>query len=105
MRREHVYRAVLVKERPDDRSLGVVFPELPGCVSAGEGSEDAIRMAHEALALHLSGMLMDGERLPAPQALEAPLPEWLVADGPMVEAGRVPIRVAVTVEAEPVLVA
>jgi predicted RNase H-like HicB family nuclease len=105
MRREHVYRAVLVKGGPEDISLGVVFPELPGCVSAGEGAEDAIRMAHQALALHLSGMLIDGEALPAPLPLEAPLPDWLTADGVLLEAGRVPVRVAVAVEAEPVLVA
>lgn len=50
MRQEHVYRAVLVRDRPDDVSLGVIFPELPGCVSAGAGLDDAVRMAHEALA-------------------------------------------------------
>jgi predicted RNase H-like HicB family nuclease len=105
MRREHVYRAILVKDAPDDVSLGVVFPELPGCVSSGDGPEDAIRMAHEALALHLSGMLVDDEALPASLPLEAELPEWLIADGPLLEAGRVPVRVAVAVEAEPVLVA
>ncbi len=101
MRRTHVYRAVLVKDEPDDVTLGVVFPELPGCVSAGDGVDDAVRMAHEALALHLAGMIADGEALPGPVALDAPLLGWLVEDGFVIEAGRVPVRVEVTVEALP----
>lgn len=101
MRRVHAYRAVLVKDRPEDRTIGVVFPELPGCVSAGDGADDALRMAQEALALHLSGLLVDGEALPPAAALDAPLPDWLVADGPLLEVGRAMVRVAVAVEAAP----
>lgn len=101
MRRVHVYRALLVKDRPEDASLGVVFPELPGCVSAGDDPEHALRMAQEALALHLSGLLVDGEALPPPAALDAPLPDWLTGDGPMLEMGRAMVRVAVAVEAAP----
>lgn len=97
----HVYRAVLVKDAPEDDTLGVVFPELPGCVSAGDDVADAVRMAHEALALHLEGMIAGGEALPGPVVLDAPLPGWLVEEGPLIEAGRVPVRVEVAVEAVP----
>ena len=48
----------------------VTFVDLPGCVSQGTGLEDAMRMAQEALSLHLSGMLEDGEKLPKPSSLE-----------------------------------
>jgi predicted RNase H-like HicB family nuclease len=101
MRRIHVYRAVLVKDAPDSVTLGVVFPELPGCISAGDDLDDAVRMAHEALALHLEGMIADGEALPGAVGLDAPLPDWLVEDGPVIETGRVPVRVEVAVEAVP----
>jgi predicted RNase H-like HicB family nuclease len=43
---------------------GVTFPDLPGCVSAGDTIEAAARNAEEALALHLRGMLEDGELIP-----------------------------------------
>ena len=101
MRRVHVYRAVLVRDAPDDATLGVVFPELPGCVSAGDDVDDAVRMAHEALALHLTGMNADGEALPEAMAHDAPLPRWLVEDGPVIEVGRVPVKVDVIVKAMP----
>jgi len=41
------------------------FPDLPGCVSAGKGLEEALAMAREALSLHLFGMLEDGDEIPA----------------------------------------
>ena len=97
MRRAHVYRAVLVKDAPEDVTLGVMFPELPGCVSAGDDVDDAVRMAHESLVLHLAGMIADGEVLPGPVVLDAPLLGWLVEDGFVIEAGWVPVRVEVAV--------
>ena len=33
----------------EDGTVGVVFPDLPGCVSQGDGDEDALRMAREAM--------------------------------------------------------
>jgi predicted RNase H-like HicB family nuclease len=42
------------------------FPDLPGCVSAGDNLEESLTMAREALSLHLFGMLEDGDEIPAP---------------------------------------
>ncbi len=44
---------------------GVYFPDLPGCVSAGDTIEEAARNAEEALSLHLRGIVEDGEDIPA----------------------------------------
>jgi predicted RNase H-like HicB family nuclease len=54
-----------------DSDFGVDFPDFPGCVSAGTTLDEARRMAQEALELHVSGMVEDGEELPAPRSLEA----------------------------------
>ena len=48
----------------------VFFPDLPGCVSAGETLEKAFAEAHDALSLHIAGMREDGESLPAPTAID-----------------------------------
>jgi predicted RNase H-like HicB family nuclease len=42
----------------------VDFPDLPGCVSAGDSLAEALAMAREALSLHLFGMLEDAEDIP-----------------------------------------
>lgn len=69
------YRALL---EPDGRGgYGVVFPELPGCVSHGDDAADAVRMATEALAGHLGSMSEHGDPVPDPAPLDAPLPGWL----------------------------
>lgn len=45
-------------------SYGVTVPDLPGCFSGGESFEEAITSAHEAVACHIEGLLMDGEPIP-----------------------------------------
>jgi predicted RNase H-like HicB family nuclease len=49
-------------------SFGVSVPDLPGCVSAGDTADEALRMAEEAIRLHLEGLLDDGMDLPEPTA-------------------------------------
>jgi predicted RNase H-like HicB family nuclease len=63
------YIAYLHKDRDSD--FGVSFPDFPGCVTAGRTLEEARRMAAEALALHIEGMIEDGEVVPEPSNLDA----------------------------------
>jgi predicted RNase H-like HicB family nuclease len=55
--------------------VGVVYPDLPGCVSQGGNDEDALRMAREGLSLHLWGMERDGDEIPAPTPAKNLTPE------------------------------
>src|SRR5665213_2345089 len=48
-------------------SYGVSFPDVPGCISAGDTFEQAVSNAAEALAGHFSAMRADGEALPQPR--------------------------------------
>lgn len=54
--------------RLDSGSFSIDFPDLPGCISAGDTVEQAMIMAREALSLHLYGLLED--KNPIPQASE-----------------------------------
>jgi predicted RNase H-like HicB family nuclease len=63
------YIAYLHKDRDSD--FGVSFPDFPGCVTAGKTLDEAHRMAAEVLALHIAGMVEDGEEIPAPSWLDA----------------------------------
>ena len=53
-----------------DSDFGVSFPDFPGVITAGTTLDDARAMAEEALALHIEGMVEDGEAVPEPSALE-----------------------------------
>ncbi len=53
----------------EDGHIGIVFPDFPGCVSCGKSEEEAMRMAKEALGLHIFGMEEDGDPIPAPSRI------------------------------------
>ncbi|MDR1826366.1 MAG: type II toxin-antitoxin system HicB family antitoxin [Rickettsiales bacterium] len=59
-----------LKKEPGVDVLGAVFPDFPGCVSVGKTYGEAFCNAHEALALHISGMRADGLDIPPPRTLE-----------------------------------
>lgn len=59
--RKITYLAVL---EPTGTGYSVYFPDLQGCISIGKDIEDAVKMAKEALQLHIYGMEKDGEKLP-----------------------------------------
>jgi predicted RNase H-like HicB family nuclease len=52
-------------------SYGVSFPDVPGCISAGDTFEQAVTNAAEALAGHFGAMKADGDPIPAPRSFEA----------------------------------
>jgi predicted RNase H-like HicB family nuclease len=62
------YIAYLHKDRDSD--YGVSFPDFPGCITAGKTLDEASRMAAEALALHIQGMIEDGDAAPEPSKVD-----------------------------------
>jgi predicted RNase H-like HicB family nuclease len=63
------YSALVHKD--EGTSYGVSFPDVPGCISAGDTFEEAVANAAEALAGHLALLRADGEAIPAPRSFEA----------------------------------
>lgn len=59
----------LIHKDPES-DYGVWFPDFPGCVSAGATLDEARAGAEEALALHIEGMVEDGEPIPEPTSLD-----------------------------------
>jgi predicted RNase H-like HicB family nuclease len=51
-------------------SYGVSFPDVPGCISAGDTFEEAVANAAEALFGHLALMRADGDAIPVPRSFE-----------------------------------
>ena len=62
------YIAIVHKDPESD--FGVSFPDFPGCITAGKNIDEAKDLAQEVLALHIQGLIEDGEQLPDPSKLE-----------------------------------
>jgi predicted RNase H-like HicB family nuclease len=62
---------VALVHKDEGTSYGVSFPDVPGCVSAGDTMEEALANAAEALAGHLALMRADGDPIPRPRGLGA----------------------------------
>src|SRR6516165_8677176 len=56
--------------KDEGTSYGVSFPDVPGCISAGDTFEDAVENAAEALRGHLALMRADGDAIPMPRSFE-----------------------------------
>ena len=61
----------IVIHKDEASAYGVSVPDLPGCFSAADTFEEAIESAHEAIACHLEGLLLDDEPVPAKKPFEA----------------------------------
>ncbi|MBV9076374.1 MAG: type II toxin-antitoxin system HicB family antitoxin [Methylobacteriaceae bacterium] len=73
------YIGIVHKDPTSD--FGVLFPDFPGCISAGDTLAEAAALAREALLAHIAGMIEDGEPIPEPMTLEAALADPLSQDG------------------------
>ncbi|MBB6212518.1 type II toxin-antitoxin system HicB family antitoxin [Novispirillum itersonii] len=64
------YAAVIETGPDSEAGCSAFFPDLPGCAAAGDTVAACFEDAHGALALHLAGMIEDGDPLPDPTPLD-----------------------------------
>lgn len=62
----YIFPAIFTVE-PD--GISAEFPDLPGCLTCGNTEEESLRMAKDALELHLFGMEEDQEEIPSPSTV------------------------------------
>jgi predicted RNase H-like HicB family nuclease len=70
----------IVEDAGPDKAVGIWFPDLPGCFSAGDDIDEALRNAQEALALYAASIAKEGRALPAPRTVSALRNDPEVAD-------------------------
>ena len=63
MKDTYLYAAILSY---DEDGISIEFPDIPGCLSCADTSEEAAKNAREALGLHLWSMERDGDEIPTP---------------------------------------
>jgi predicted RNase H-like HicB family nuclease len=63
------YYVAIVEDAGPDQAIGVWFPDLPGCFSAGDNVDEALQNAEEALSLYAEAEAKEGRNLPPPRLL------------------------------------
>jgi len=59
----------IVEDAGPDRAVGVWFPDLPGCFSAGDTMDEALVNAPEAVLLYAEALEQGGRQLPKARSL------------------------------------
>ncbi|HMD49117.1 MAG TPA: type II toxin-antitoxin system HicB family antitoxin [Bryobacteraceae bacterium] len=52
-------------------NLSAYVPDLPGCITTGKTIEEVEHNIREAMALHLEGLVEDGDPIPEPHTAVA----------------------------------
>jgi predicted RNase H-like HicB family nuclease/predicted RNA binding protein YcfA (HicA-like mRNA interferase family) len=68
-RTDRVAHYVAIVEEEEGKAVGVWFPDLPGCFSAGDTLDEAMLNAREALALYADALREDGRSMPRARTL------------------------------------
>jgi predicted RNase H-like HicB family nuclease len=61
----------IVEDAGPGKAVGPWFPDLPGCFSAGDDLNEALKNAEEALYLYAQALSHEGRALPSPRSLSA----------------------------------
>ncbi len=59
---------IIVHPEPEEGDYSVTVPALLGCFAQGDTLEEAVAMAREAIAVHIEGLIEDGEPIPTEDA-------------------------------------
>jgi len=59
----------IVEEAGSDTAVGVWFPDLPGCFSAGDNVDEALHNAAAAVTIYAEELAKAGRRLPDPRSI------------------------------------
>ena len=60
---KQLHRFLIVIEKAEN-NYSAYSPDLPGCVATGATREEAEKMMHEAIELHIHGLVEDGMPVP-----------------------------------------
>nr|WP_312323994.1 type II toxin-antitoxin system HicB family antitoxin [Acinetobacter oleivorans] len=59
-----MYYPVAIEKGDENNAFGVTVPDIPGCFSAGDTFEEAIKGVKEAIAGHLELLAEEGDEIP-----------------------------------------
>jgi predicted RNase H-like HicB family nuclease len=59
----------IVEDAGPDKAIGLWFPDLPGCFSAGDTIDEALLNAPAAVSLYAESLAKEGRPLPEPRSI------------------------------------
>lgn len=62
-----MYRFLIIIEKAGS-NFSAYSPDLPGCVATGKTRQQVARNMHQAIEMHVRGMLQDKQRVPKSRA-------------------------------------
>ena len=63
-----MHRFLIIIEKGTE-NYGADAPDLPGCVAVGDTPEEVEKNMHEAIKMHVQGMIEDHEPIPTPRTI------------------------------------
>lgn len=74
----------MIEAGGENTAWSVVVPDLPGCFSAGDSLDEAMKAAEEAAAAWIDAALDDGRAIPCPSTVQEALTKgdfggWMIA--------------------------
>lgn len=60
---------IAIEPATQDTCFGVVVPDLPGCFSAGDTLDEAVKSAQQAIDLHCETLIEDGVDIPVGKSI------------------------------------
>ena len=67
MKNEYIYPAIF---NYSNDGISIAFPDLPGCLSSADSTNEALENAEEALGLYMYNLEIDLEEIPTPTPIE-----------------------------------
>jgi len=65
-----MHRFLIVIEKAE-KNYSAYSPDLPGCIATGRTREETELRMHEAIELHIKGLIEDGQSIPKSHASAA----------------------------------
>lgn len=61
---------IIIEQGTDSEAFSVIYPDVPGCFSAGNSYDEALESAYEALIMHFEALIQMGAPLPQASRIE-----------------------------------
>ncbi len=63
-----MHRFLIIIEKAEN-NYSAYCPDLPGCIATGDTVEETEKNIHEAIEMHIKGLMEDNKPIPKPESI------------------------------------